>query len=470
MSTSVATHSSSSSTLPRESSAITTPLSPRSRRDHTEEGLLRDVLDELDRERKRRAELEAQIRFLLTEKQQAEDEFKISRKHYIALQTELQGYRQLVEVMTRDKPAMAAAIKATTRQKIGALQKNGPEKSTSTSNALASYLPLHVVRLLEVMPWDHRTKQYTFATEELYEWQFYDRKQQKWLSELRHCPSFFKTLPTEEPSPGVNAVSDGRDNQRDRTILNFLAGTETMSAALPSQCVLTNHGLTRLYNLKHGYPLPSGSGGTWQWVGGWRIEKRIAMDDDHFSLDVGIVKKARSKQVKVDCDDDGWSYAEEPSHFLINPTELCWDNPGTSTGTSKNPRSHETIKRSVRRRKWTRQRALVDYPFASTQTKEFLRLMAQYACATISANKVSEQLVDTKMALTEAETKLEECKDELAIQGQMLRQVLEAREKEIIVNGDTTATTAGTDPTTGQKDLLKSLTLSVREKFLPSPV
>jgi hypothetical protein len=192
------------------------------------------------------------------------------------------------------------------------------------------------------------------------------------------------------------------------------------------------------------------------------------MDDDHFSLDVGIVKKARSKQAKVDCDDDGWSYAEEPTHFLINPTELCWDNPGI-TGISKNSKSHDTIERSVRRRKWTRQRALVDYPFASTQTKEFLRLMAQHACATISANKVSEQLVDTKMALTEAETKLEECKDEIAIQEQMIRQVLEAREKEIIANGGSTVTTARTDSTNGQKDLLKSLTLSVREKFLPSP-
>ena len=171
----------------------------------SEDELMRDILNELDRERRRRAELEAQVRTLLAEHQSSQpgaDQMVLSRKHFIALQTELQGYRKLVEAMTAERPAIAAAVQNSLRQKI--LQKQHEHAKVVPLPASPS-LPLHVIRLLEIMPWDPRANEYAFATEEMYEWQFYDPKQQMWVTDLRQSPPLFKALPTEEPKPGVNA-------------------------------------------------------------------------------------------------------------------------------------------------------------------------------------------------------------------------------------------------------------------------
>ena len=179
----------------------------------------------------------------------------------------------------------------------------------------------------------------------------------------------------------------------------------------PSKCILTNQALTKRYDLQKGYPLPE-NGGTWQWVGGWRVEKRIDSSQ--------VFPEVDETSSRVDCDDQGWSYAMEVEHFLLDNYDNCWDDAGKTTINGRHG-----VLRPIRRRKWTRQRSLVEYPHASECTKSFLRLMARLTGATMAAQKISEQLVETKVSLTETESVAIQCKDELIRQVRALKEVME---------------------------------------------
>ena len=61
-----------------------------------------------------------------------------------------------------------------------------------------------------------------------------------------------------------------------------------------------------------------------------------------------------------------------------------------------------------RRRKWTRARTLMDYPYASNMTREYLKLIAEKSRLDASVEKLSGQLVDTKMGLTTLEAEKEQ--------------------------------------------------------------
>lgn len=180
----------------------------------------------------------------------------------------------------------------------------------------------------------------------------------------------------------------------------------------PQQCVLTDSEITKVINIDDGFPLPE-NGGLWQWVGGWRVDKRVS---------VGSAVVMASPKHKIDCDDDGWSYSESHTNFVINPTELCWDNPKFQG---------RTVLRPWRRRKWTRQRALLSYPYASERSKHYLRLLAENERNTIITFKLSDQLVDTKTKLTETEEEFLTTKDKLSRELESLRGQLQIREGEM---------------------------------------
>lgn len=61
---------------------------------------------------------------------------------------------------------------------------------------------------------------------------------------------------------------------------------------------------------------------------------------------------------------------------------------------------------NIRRRKWIRRRILTDYPLASERTRQYLKLCAENARLFMTATKLSEQLGQTKHALTDAEARL----------------------------------------------------------------
>ena len=178
-------------TTPRSASNLSITGSPGSRPspifDHQDEGILHDVLEELDRERHNRAELEAKVRVLEQElhsqRRTNTEGSKASVKDYTAILTERDGYKEILDALTQDRPAFS-------------------EQARSSSS-----LPVHIIRLLEVMPWDSRAQQYLFGLEQVYEWQVYSADK-KWHKELRFFPAAFKALKIVVPSPGVKTVTE----------------------------------------------------------------------------------------------------------------------------------------------------------------------------------------------------------------------------------------------------------------------
>jgi len=125
---------------------VSSPMKTKSTLDHTE--ILSAVLQELDMERSRRCDLEEQFRRLREEhagvSSKLHDEQSFTRRHVVSLQAERDGYKELIEALTAENRAISAA-----------------------RTASQTTLPLHVVRLLEIMPWDTRAHQHTTVTEEV---------------------------------------------------------------------------------------------------------------------------------------------------------------------------------------------------------------------------------------------------------------------------------------------------------------
>jgi len=323
------------------------------------------VLEELDRERTQRAELESTIRRLQEEAASTKHQsvrqvasIKASPE-YISLQTESQGYLQLLDALTVDRPAFAAAAAQEQQQQQQNQMARGFLRRQPTDTT-AKTLPLHVIRLLEVLPWDERTQPHLFAQECVFEWQV--RSSIKtWNKTLRQFPTFFKTLPIVMPQPGNTVEEKG---------LGILNRSGAWNRP-PKQGVLTTMAVDQILNIDTGYPLPQ-DGGSWQWIGGWRIETR-----------------------PNETDEQGWSYSYNPNISGDMNNEHYRDSLETP------PKGAPNLVH--RRRKWTRTRILVDYPHASESTRQYLKVLAHKAASQISSEKMSEQLVKTKMALTTLE-------------------------------------------------------------------
>mmetsp|Transcript_21784 Transcript_21784/g.24323 ORF Transcript_21784/g.24323 Transcript_21784/m.24323 type:complete len:465 (-) Transcript_21784:374-1768(-) len=308
-----------------------------------DEGVLFEVLEELDRERHKRAELEARVRVLEQEvhiqRRKNSKSTKTSVRDYTLVKTERDGYKEILDAITQDRPAFST----------------GSSTSSNQQNQ-NSHLPIHIVRLLEVMPWDSRSQQYIFSEERVYEWQIYSADK-NWKTGLRYFPTFFKTLPIVVPTPG-NVVSDEAAKCHP-----YFGPTATP----PKQCVLTNLEGTTIFNIDKGYPLPD-DGSVWTWVGPWKVVKNN------------------------DTDEQGWAYSNgmEIMSNLSYEGEFRLPEKGTANITK-------------RRRKWIRLRTLIDYPYASNMTREYLKLIAEKSRLDVNVGKLSGQLVDTKMSLTTLE-------------------------------------------------------------------
>lgn len=308
-----------------------------------DQGVLMDVLEELDKERHRRAELEAKVRVLEQEvhvqKKKNSKSSKATVREYSVVLAERDGYKEILDALTQERPAFSTSS-------ASRLQTNDNQPPS---------LPIHIVRLLEVMPWDARAQQYTFGEEQVFEWQIYSADK-KWQKELRYFPTFFKSLPIVVPTPGETMADEAQKS--------FFGA----SVSPPKQCVLTDLDGATILNIDKGYPLPN-DGGAWTWVGPWKVEK------------------------SNDTDPEGWSYSNEVdimSHASTYRGEFQVPKKGMANITK-------------RRRKWTRARTLIDYPYASNMTREYLKLIAEKSRLDSSVEKLSAQLVDTKMSLTALE-------------------------------------------------------------------
>jgi hypothetical protein len=371
-----------------------------------EEGVLRDVLEELDRERHKRAELEAQVRVLQEElhsqRRKNSKSTKTSVRDYTQIVTERDGYKEILDALTEKRPAFATA--ALQEKKIGTSSPQQQQHRNHNSNSNSSTLPIHIIRLLEVMPWDSRAKQYIFGMEQLYEWQIYG-VDKKWKGkELRQFPTFFKTLPIVIPTPGKTVTEVPRSN------LPF------GGIAPPKQCVLTNIEVNTILNIDQGYPLPEDGGG-WTWVGPWRVEKNTHTDEQ------------------------GWMYS--------NDVQVLPD-PQTYNNEFRLPEKGQP-NMMKRRRKWTRLRVLIDYPYASTMTREYLKLVAEKATLDVNVDKLSGQLVETKMVLTTMEG------EHLAYQERTNARIKELERELADQNNTSLGLGAGIDKLTGVTDTTRMI-------------
>jgi hypothetical protein len=456
------------------------PLSLPSRVNPEEEGVLRDILEELDRERTKRAELEAQIRVLTDSIKNLQDDDEVkpakvvsvsytnaaslqrqhqldaskeeledttdadadaaaSRHKLIALEAQVQGLHQLVDALTSGKPALSR------ESSWSANDGDGASTAAGIAASVAS-LPLHTLRLLEIIPWE--AHEHIFGTEVLYEWQFMvDADRHTWQSQLKHFP-FATNLPVVAPeSVSVStATADGSNplktsrSSKDRSLLEFLAGASSATSTSKGDPPVRNKGLlgtftdehlSCTYNLEAGYALPSE--GTWEWIGGWRVvvKKRTALSSATAPSKAAIDDRATTH---LDCDAEGWSYASDPLHFSHSP-ELVWDSPfdhqhqltisndghaGLDFEPANDRPKADAPVRKFRRRKWIRRRMLVDYPFRSERTKQYLKILRENARLSVSLDKVSTQLVETKTRLTETEAELMKTKSELLVKDALL--------------------------------------------------
>ena len=333
-----------------------------------DDSVLRDVLEELDRERSQRAELEAKVRVLLQgdskKNHKASSKDIVSRKDWIALKTEKDGLVELLDALLSETPAFQAAKKTTS-------------------------LPMHALRLLEIMPWDSRARQHAIGKEELYEWQVFQKQKNQWVQHIRQFPPLFRNLPVVQPNPGQET-----DVKRKGIFGDIIYP--------PKHVVLTDAKLSYVVNIDKGYPLPD-DGTTWEWVAGWRVDRHVQ-----------VLEKERS----MDCDDQGWSYALNPTDFGVR--ELCWDGATDDNG---------DVIRPYRRRSWTRRRVLVSYPNASQPTLEYLQLLGENMRLAVSVTKLSDQLVTTKTALTEKEAELLETKEEKKVDAERFKKRIEKAEE-----------------------------------------
>mmetsp|Transcript_17162 Transcript_17162/g.35240 ORF Transcript_17162/g.35240 Transcript_17162/m.35240 type:complete len:583 (+) Transcript_17162:82-1830(+) len=310
-----------------------------------DEGVLMDVLEELDRERQKRAEMEAKVRNLEQEvhieRRKSSKSSNTSVRDHILVKTERDGLKEILDALTKERPAFST------------MSYNAQQKQKHQQQSL----PIHIVRLLEVMPWDSRAQQYASGEERVYEWQIFTAEK-KWQKELRYFPTFFKALPIVVPAQGKTMSDEVSKRQP------YFGVT----VSPPKQCVLTDLEGTTILNIDKGYPLPE-DGGDWAWVGPWKVEKNN------------------------DTDEYGWTYSNE----IKMMSDLS-----TYHGEFRVPRQG-TANITKRRRKWIRPRSLVDYPYASNMTREYLKVIAEKSRLDACVEKLLRQLVDTKMELTTLE-------------------------------------------------------------------
>jgi hypothetical protein len=333
-----------------------------------EEGVLKDVLEELDKERSKRAELEAKIRELEAQQRDraSSKDTKIRALHY-----EMEGYKDIVNALTASNPAVSKA-------------------STHCT------IPIHVIRLLEIMPWDERAREFIIQMDVLYEWQIYTEKQ--WQGNVKYLPPILRNLPIVKPlsedhrNKNANTESSSLlQTQTDpsTTLVSFLAGQQS-AASTPAPMksrTLTDTSLTKVYNMDHqGYPLPtSPSAGTWEWIAGWFLHPQ------------SVTNKESSATLHQLQDEEGWVFGSSVETLV---QEMTTNDPSSGRSSSL-PSSQQ-----LRCRRWNRQRILTAYPFMCERTKAYLSLYAENARLGVACRKISEQLGATKTKLTDTEETL----------------------------------------------------------------
>ena len=390
----------------------------------------------------------------LSQKHQRKPSFKSHKKkvkkvnkELLALQTEVDGMQQLTQELCEELPAVKAARERETRRTV----------AHPSSQYHQSMLSSEAIRILEIQPWHPTAVKHSQATDSVFEWQYWNSEEENWEGALASFPDnmLFHTLPIlstdddsdwkeeEENSSSSNPPSEQNRDEKNETsaqdtsqtspidpasitatpaihpetapavfdLQHLLAGLLPPSAAVRSTIhaarkhhhsqsrpkhnirnkygpVLTNAAVTHRLSLdtSTGFTLPdpSESGGTWKWLGWWKIghsNRSLApLNEDTEKSDC-----SQTSTRSAPLDSEGWIYAREESHHDDwNASKLSW---GTFEDHCPAP--------VLRRRKWIRQRVLVDYPLASEATLEYLQLKADNASMVLATKELQNKLYET---------------------------------------------------------------------------
>jgi hypothetical protein len=424
--------------------------------------ILQDLYSQIEQERVKRIKLEEQIEILTMTRHQRHEQEKCQQQQQeqrkeegsqsrrsssshlnnnnhpskqqqqvVALQTQVNGTRQIVEALTEERPAIAAAAR---------------QQQPCTTSTSSTLLPLALVRLLELVPWHPDAQDKIKTRDVVYEWQCYDPRHNIWRSDLPSFPDFFHALPVVGDCDHHDDDHHGGVDHRKK------------KGGDGEGVVLTNFNLTQRYHAltltdKERYsplllPNPKVSG-TWKWIGRWTIDNQPVVSRDEngtrtqnnhnptnpdtcqatnrINNRLQVIRQflhlkspessphgssATTTTAVVDtptilnrkgnimmCDADGWIYGRKAAHCVLwNVHQLCWngveDDDRNNPSDACDPQSclgrHKKL--VLRRRKWTRQRVLVDYPFACKATQEYLRIHADNSSLALATQELAEQL------------------------------------------------------------------------------
>lgn len=202
------------------------------------------------------------------------------------------------------------------------------------------------------------------------------------------------------PSDGI-APSNYCDPYEENTSFNHVLSTNAF---------ITNREATSFIDVNRDMPFPSY--GTWEWIGGWKLD----LESD------------------IASDNNGWAYSTDKMSMLANK---CHDFPTTTAAITKSNNGHinnnatttKTMRYKFRRRRWIKQCVLVSYPSIGGTAKNFLRIKAKNASLRLSFDKSIRQLIDAKERLNDYEQKLAVCKDLNLINDSIPQQLLQLQQE-----------------------------------------
>lgn len=230
-------------------------------------------------------------------------------------------------------------------------------------------LPLEMIRLLEFTPWNYEAQKYCNVTEEVFEWQALTAD--GWSSKMIHFPVSFII-----PSFVQNTKKTWNDGNKSCKYCDACdENTSCFNQMLSPYAILTNKEGTKLIDIKKDILLPSH--GTWVWIGGFKVD----------------LENQRT-------DSNGWSYANDKASMIDNK---CHDTPISNVTTGN---IIAQVKHKFRRRRWIKQCVLVSYPCIGDAAKNFLRINAENAGLRLSLGKLTGQLLDMQGKINEYEDKL----------------------------------------------------------------
>ena len=332
-----------------------------------------------------------------------------NQSHNNPMQMQMNQHNQHEEEIHQLKTQQTHALRKLTTERDGYLtlidaltisSSTGTDAISLSSKRAPGTLPLHIVRFLEVMPWDERCQDYISTLESVCQWQAFDTRIGCWSDKRMMGVSTFKQLPLLKL--GMDDTGNSYNNGIISNAFELFAGNSSSGNGngSGSGTVVTNQACSHILDLTNGFPLPHQ--GTWEWVGNWCLG--------------GV--NAPVRQGVVGMEEEGWTYADSLHALLPNDGNNSSSGSNSGNGNSASASSNGTQDRAVstsrfRKRTWQRRRVLISYPACSQRSKQMLSMNAHNAKLTLALSKLHNQVHDMQNSLIQKDEECEQIKAKL---------------------------------------------------------